>query len=213
MFALNVGVKIRCYAKVALITKMARMKSGLFKHNGELSGGRLWQELAEKAQGGDKRAYSHLLKDLSVYVRRYLVGQLANPDWVDDITQDVLISVHKSLHTYSSDRAFMPWLHAIIQFRKTDFLRKHYKVRKTKESVKENRDIFDQNVTNPVGMGEIRDIEAALRELPEKQRIIVEDMKIHGYSAKEVAKKLGMTDTAVKVSAHRAINKLKDKLG
>ena len=55
-------------------------------------------------------------------------------------------------------------------------------------------------------------IEEAMSSLPEKQRVIVELMKIEGYTAKEVAKKLDMSESAVKVSAHRTYKLLKEKL-
>ena len=59
----------------------------------------------------------------------------------------------------------------------------------------------------------MKDIESALADLPENQRKVFEMIKIHGYSAKEVADEMGMSVSAVKVSAHRTMNKLKDRLG
>jgi DNA-directed RNA polymerase specialized sigma24 family protein len=38
-------------------------------------------------------------------------------------------------------------------------------------------------------------------------------MKIEGYTAKETAARLGMNESAVKVSAHRTMHKLKELLG
>ena len=172
----------------------------------------LWRDLAAKAQSGDKRAYSALLTDIVPFIKSRIAGGLANPDWIDDVTQDVLISIHKSLNSYSSDRPFKPWLGAIIQFRKTDFLRKHYKIKRTKESSLENAEIFLQNVTFGSGYDELRDIEAALQTLPKKQQQIFTMMKVEGYSAKEVAKEMQMSVSAVKVSAHRSAKKLKDIL-
>lgn len=179
----------------------------------ELSGDELWRVLAVKAQNGDQRAYAHLLRDIVPYIRAVAAGSLANPDWVDDLVQDVLVSVHKSLSTYSDDRPFKPWLSAIIQFRKTDILRKYYKNRSNKTVDLENPEFSSQHVTNPSLAGELKDIESALADLPENQRKVFEMIKIHGYSAKEVADEMGMSVSAVKVSAHRTMNKLKDRLG
>ena len=52
-----------------------------------------------------------------------------------------------------------------------------------------------------------------LADLPDKQRKVFELIKLHGYSAQEVADEMGMSVSAVKVSAHRTMNKLKDRLG
>lgn len=171
-----------------------------------------WEDLALLSQEGDKRAYSQLLSDIIPYIKVHLSSGFANYDWVEEVVQDVLISVHKSLSTYSSDRPFKPWLNAIIHYRKADFLRKYYKNRDTNQSSKDNADIFGNNVTNYPLAGELKDIEEALATLPVKQQKLFKMVKIEGYSAAEVAVKMDMSVTAVKVSAHRAAEKLKSIL-
>lgn len=178
----------------------------------ELTKNELWTLWATEAQSGDRKAYRLLLNDIVPYIKGYVSGSLANPDWVDDVVQDVLISVHKSLKSYSPDRPFKPWLSTIIQFRKTDFLRKHYKSKKTKEETFAHTEVFSTNVTNSTLSGELKDIEAAIATLPEKQQKIFHMMRIEGYSAKEVAEEMGMSVSAVKVSVHRSTNKLKGLL-
>ncbi len=173
----------------------------------------IWQDWATQAQGGDKRAYASLLKEVSPFIKGAIIGGLANPDWADDIVQEALISVHKSLHTYSPDRPFKPWLMAIVNFRRTDFLRKHYNSRGDKKTSLDNADFLKSHVTNPTHSGELKDVERALGGLPAKQRKVFEMMKIQGFSAKEVANEMGMSVSAVKVSAHRTMNKLKETLG
>ncbi len=169
----------------------------------------LWTQLATKAQAGDKLAYNRLLTDLSRYIPNVLVSGLANPDWAEDITQEVLISVHKSLKTYSADKPFKPWLMAIVNFRRTDFLRKHYAKRGDKQTPLDNVEFLKTHVTNPANAGEYKDIEAALDTLPADQRKVFEMIKIKGYTAIEVANETGMSVSAVKVSAHRTSKKLK----
>lgn len=174
--------------------------------------GEAWKGWAVQAQAGDKAAYNNLLKEIVPFVRNYVAGSLANPDWADDIVQEVLISVHKSLATYRPDRPFKPWLMAIVSFRRTDFLRKHYSARGDRKTSLDNPDFMQAHVTNPAHAGEYKDIETVLSELPEKQRKVFEMIKIQGYTAKEVAGEMGMSVSAVKVSAHRTTNKLKDRL-
>lgn len=171
-----------------------------------------WEELATKSQSGDQKSYAKLLTEIAPYIKFRVIARLANPDWADDIVQDVLISVHKSLGTYAPDRPFKPWLNAIIQFRKTDYLRSYYKKKETREHVQENSNIFDENVTFQADYGELKDIQQAIDTLPDKHKKIFMMMKIEGYSAKEVAKKMDMTVSAVKVSAHRTAGKLREIL-
>lgn len=172
-----------------------------------------WSQWAAEAQAGDQKAYHQLLKSITPYIQGSMNRSLANPDWVDDLTQNVLISIHKSLGTYSPDRPFKPWLGAIMNFRQKDFLRAYYSRRGDKSMPYEEEFLQSQHVTNPTHAGEYKDVEAALAELPDKQRKVFQLIKIEGYTAKEVAKRLNMTVSAVKVSAHRTTKKLKAKLG
>ncbi len=172
-----------------------------------------WSDLAQKAQTGDKRAYNTLLTQIAPYIRNSLLSGLANDDWADDITQDVLISVHKSLKTYSADKPFKPWLGAIMNFRRTDFLRKHYSKRENKQTSLDDVGFLKSHVTKPDHAGEYKDIEEALQSVPADQRKVFEMIKIQGFTAKEVANETGMSESAVKVSAHRTTKKLKKILG
>ena len=169
----------------------------------------IWKDWAVEAQQGNKKAYNKLLTELSSFIRNYLLSRVANPEWAEDITQEVLISVHKSLNTYSGDRPFTPWLMAIISFRKTDFLRKHYSSRGDKQAPLEDAEFLSMHVTNPDHAGEYKDIEEALATLPDKQRKVFELIRIQGYTAQEVANEMNMSVSAVKVSAHRTSQKLK----
>ncbi|MGH1397818.1 MAG: RNA polymerase sigma factor [Alphaproteobacteria bacterium] len=169
----------------------------------------MWGDWAVAAQEGNAKAYNSLLKEIAPFIRNFLVTRVANDDWADDITQEVLISVHKSLKTYSGDRPFRPWLMAIVNFRKTDYLRKHYSSRGDKQATMEDAEFTKSHVTNPTHAGEYKDIESALETLPSKQRDIFTRMKIEGYTAKEVAGEMDMSVSAVKVSVHRTAQKLK----
>lgn len=169
----------------------------------------LWAQWAADAQAGDKKAYNDLLRDIVPYIRGIIIPTLANPDWADDITQNVLMSVHKSLHTYSPDKPFCPWLRAIISFRRTDFLRSYYSKQGNRSVDLDNMEFQKKHVTNAEHSGELKDVEKALEHLPDTQRRIFQRMKIEGYTAKEVAQEMDMSVSAVKVSVHRSMKKLK----
>lgn len=171
-----------------------------------------WRDLAAKAQKGDQEAYTALLKELSIYLRNIMIPRLSNPTEAEDVVQEVLISVHKSLKTYASDRPFLPWLHAIASFRRTDYLRKHYARRRDKQTSFEDGNFEAEFVTNPDHIGELKDIEDALLQVPEKQRRIFTMIKVEGLTAQEVANELDMNVSAVKVSAHRTMKKLQESL-
>lgn len=157
---------------------------------------------------GDEHAYAEVLHETARRLRGYFAGKLAVADDLEDVVQETLISIHKSRHTYDGKRALWPWVYAIANFRFKDYLRKHYRA-----TVKDTVDYADVEEQLATPVTEDRDmnesLHKALETLPEKQRNIVILLKIEGYSAKEVAKKMDMSVSAVKVSAHRAYKLLR----
>ena len=170
-----------------------------------------WKELMVEAQGGNAASYRQLLSEIAPFIQRILLKTLARKDHAEDIVQEVLISVHKAMSTYDPSRPFMPWLMAIVNFRRTDYLRSHYATRDNLSAPLEDIDL--ENVTFDHHEGEYKDIERALTSLGPRQREVFDLVKMKGYSAKEVSEKTGMSVSAVKVSVHRSLQKLKEKLG
>lgn len=166
------------------------------------------KDLMSKSLAGDQESYKNLLLQISKILQVIVSKRISSAD-VEDVVQEILISVHKARHTYNCDRPFIPWLMAIANFRITDYLRKHYSQMHHKTSnIEEFFDILT-DVTNEPSNSEL--VDELLAELDEKQRKILTMMHIEGYTAKEVGKEIGMNDSAVKVAAHRAIKKIKQK--
>ena len=163
------------------------------------------------ALAGDKRAYARALEQSARMVRPYLSRRLSQKAEIEDVLQEILLSVHKARHTYDGKRPYAPWLFAIANYRLQDFLRMHYKDRlRFASDLSEAENIMQPDVT---GSGfSYESIKEEIHQLPEKQATILYMMHGEGYTAKEVAVKIGMTESAVKVTVHRAYKILKKKL-
>lgn len=173
-----------------------------------------WKELAASAQEGDQQAYRQLLESILPWIRRRVAGKLFDPDGVDDLCQEVLIAVHRSLHTWHPTKEFHPWLAAIIHYKYVDYIRKWGNVSAREVGGEAGAEILDrQSGRTPspaaISEGPGDELLAALNSLPEKQRRSVELLKLEGLSVKEAAARTGMSESAVKVSAHRAYKALK----
>lgn len=169
------------------------------------------EELMEQALAGDKRAYMQALQGTSRLLRPYLSKRVSSQSDVEEILQEILISIHKSRHTYDSRRPFKPWVFAIAKFRMKDFLRKIYsdELRHAGE-LEEAENIVETDVTNSGLSYEV--IKGEIGKLPEKQAQILHLIHGEGRTSREVAQKMNMTESAVKVAAHRAYKVLKKKL-
>lgn len=168
--------------------------------------------LMRQSLQGDKQAYTELLRETARLLRPYLSRRLSFDSEVDDVLQEILISIHKARHTYDGERPYKPWVYAIARFRLQDYLRKHYADQlRHATDIADLENILHEDVTE-TGIsyesisGEVEKL------LPEKQATILQLMHRDGYTAKETAEKLGMTESAVKVAAHRAYKVLREKL-
>lgn len=168
------------------------------------------ETLMQQALAGDKVAYTDVLRQTTLFLRPFLNKRLRNNSEVDDLLQEILLSIHKSRHTYNNDRPFRPWVFAIAKFRLLDHLRKHYADHlHHAEDLSEAKNIPD-DVTKTGFSYESISVEVS--QLPERQAVILRLIHREGFTAKEVAAKMGMNESAVKVSAHRAYKTLRNKL-
>lgn len=169
------------------------------------------EELMRKSLHGDKQAYAELLRETARVLRPYLARRLSFDSEVDDVLQEILISIHKARLTYDGKRPYKPWAYAIAKFRLQDYLRMHYADQlRHAEDISELENILPEDVTETAISYE--SVSGEVQKLPQKQATILQLMHQEGYTAKEVAEKLGMTESAVKVSAHRAYKVLREKL-
>lgn len=166
--------------------------------------------LMRLACAGDKEAYDALLRESAVIIRGFVERRVGRNSDTEDVLQEILISIHEARHTFNATKPFAPWVFAIAKRRVCDHWRKEYR-RLSRLSVDalENDAPFAE--PEPVDRDVADKLAQKLEQLPEKQRLAVDLLKLQGYSIKEAALKLKMTEAALKVTAHRAYEALRRK--
>jgi RNA polymerase sigma-70 factor, ECF subfamily len=167
-----------------------------------------WMQLAQR---GDERAYASLLVLLTGLTRQFARGRLGAVAWIDDVVQETLLAIHGARQTYDPARPFAPWFYAIASSRMIDAIRRERRVA--------SRQVATDVLPEPVARGSDRDdidvdaVHAALASLPPRQREVIERLKFRDESVREVSGGLGMSESAVKVTAHRGYRALRRLLG
>ncbi len=171
-----------------------------------------WRQLMCAAQDGDSDAYATLLTEMLPILRRSVAYKCPRGSDVEDIVQDILLSVHSVRHTYDPKRPFMPWLMTIAARRTIDAAR-----RQASRSANETTvDVFPETFSrdNAKTEQEIADdqdfLRRALAQLPDGQREAVELMKVKGLSLQEASVVTGKSVASLKVSVHRAIKAMRE---
>jgi len=169
--------------------------------------------LLARAQEGDQAAYESFLLKASTALRGFLSRRMGSVEMVEDVLQDTLLSVHRARHTYLPGRPVGPWLYAICEHRMTDFYRRHRRIERAEVPAPED---LSNRVAAPAPADDDargRQVREALGRLPAKQRRVIELLKIHDLSVKEVAAQTGMSMSAVKVTAFRGYETIRRFFG
>ncbi len=155
---------------------------------------------------GDTAAYSACLHDLARIVRAYLGRRLGSgAHHVEDLTQEVLIAIHRKRDTYDPEQPLLPWVVAIARYRLIDHYRRQ-SIRATVplEDVEEVLGVAEDTTSDTA-----RDLDHLMAQLPPAQRAAITLVKIEGRSIEETAARTGLSPSNVKVSVHRGLKKLR----
>lgn len=173
--------------------------------------------MMKAAQAGDGAAYSLLLSEITPRLRRIIQRKRAfqNIQDIEDLVQDVLLSVHSVRATYDPQRPFFPWLLAIVRNRLADGARRYARTSRNEVLVDELPVTFVDEQAN-IEKELYRDpqqLKQAIEKLPKGQREAIEMLKLKEMSLKEVSSKTGTSIASLKVSVHRGITALRKSLG
>jgi RNA polymerase sigma-70 factor (ECF subfamily) len=141
---------------------------------------------------------------------------LKDPHDATDATQDAYVKAWRGLAGFRGDAAFTTWMFRIATNASLSKLRT--KKRRLEHEGSSDESVIDR-VASPAStedtVGARIDahvLEEAIRSLPEQHRVAVVMRDVYGLSTGEVARQLGITETAAKVRVHRARKKLREVL-
>jgi RNA polymerase sigma-70 factor (ECF subfamily) len=172
-----------------------------------------WRAGMVAGQAGDAPSYEKLLRELIPYLRRFVRRRLLDAAAAEDVVQNVLVSVHRARHTYRSERPFTPWLHTIARNAIIDHAR--WLARRSGRELGLDDDGVPEPAVEPQEPnrdGLSPELESALASLSTKQREAVELIHLQGLSVAEAAQRAGVTQSALKVRAHRGYRALRARL-
>lgn len=159
---------------------------------------------------GEQRAFDALFARHAGPVRGYLRRLTQSVSAADDLTQVTFLSMVRARGRFIAGLKFKPWLYAIA----TNAAKDHARRVRTGETVTETGEL-------PTDAGEemnVRDaglekqVHSALQQLPEAQRSAILQHRFLHLSFAEIAVAEGVSESAVKVRAHRGYERLRELL-
>jgi RNA polymerase sigma-70 factor (ECF subfamily) len=167
-----------------------------------------WAGMMRAALAGDDAAYRRLLGEIARAVRPMARGafsraRVGDAD-VEDVVQETLLAIHLKRQTWDGSQRLAPWVNAIARHKIIDAMRRRGARRL--EPIED----FEAVLAAPEAEDPHNrsDVERLLEKLPARARDIVKSISLDGRSITETAKRLSMTEVAVRVALHRALKSL-----
>ena len=168
-------------------------------------------ELMVRYQAGDEEAFEEIYGRLARSVRGYLRTLTPPGADVEDLVQNTFLQIHRSRQSYLPGEPVRPWAFAIA--RHVGLMARRTSGRRARNEVQP----FDElpevpTLSRAAGTLDRISLGRALGTLAEPGREAVWLHHVEGFSFREIAAVQGISETAAKVRAHRAIVALRGEL-
>lgn len=140
----------------------------------------------------------------------YLIRLLGSVPLAEDLCQDSFVKAFKALPNYRGEASVKNWLFQIVKNRVADHWKHHYA--HSTVSMEEWYAATEQPVEEIEShrMATEQKLQRLLEQLPDDYRLVLEYRFLHGYTIKETAEALGISESNAKVRQYRALLKAKD---
>lgn len=188
------------------------------KSTQEITTEHLSKLLAEVASARSRRAFSELFKHFAPRLQAFATRQFGNEQTAMDLVQDTMTNVWHKAHLFSPEKGSpTTWIFTIARNIRFDILRKNkhrqndvsaedlWPVLSEEMSDSDEEFALDQNIL-------LQEIGEFYRQLPDAQRIVIEQIYIQGKSQQEVSDELDIPLGTVKSRTRLALQKLKEMI-
>ncbi|MGE5498834.1 MAG: RNA polymerase sigma factor [Syntrophothermus sp.] len=157
---------------------------------------------------GDESTFRDLVLKHKDKVRNLVYLTVGSRELIDDISQDVFISVFNKLKSFRFESQFTTWLYRITVNKCKDHLRK-VKIRSIFIPIKESEDEYGSSGMSSEYVDTTEIVQKAIAKLPEKLRAPLVMREVDGMSYQEIAESLGCEVGTIKSRIFRARESLK----
>jgi RNA polymerase sigma-70 factor (ECF subfamily) len=167
--------------------------------------------LIRGAQGGDRGAFAKLAEVVQRRVRGWATSFTDDADDAEDVTQDVLILLHRRLPQFEGKSRFSTWLYTITRNVALDRRRRTKRRERRLELMERPEEaVIPRETLDQANLSQL--ILRYFDELPARQREVFELSDIHGLSAPEVAERLGMKAVTVRANLFKARRTIRQRM-
>ncbi len=152
-----------------------------------------------------KKRFNEIYDLLSRKIYNYTLWLTRNEDATKDIVQTVFIKLWKHQKVFIEEKELEAWLYTVARNASMDFFRKCSRFTSFRLKYARETPLYTTESSDTKAIWNMLDI------LREKERSILFLHFKTGYSYKKIAVVMQMTESAVRISAFRALKKMRKK--
>ncbi len=168
------------------------------------------EEIMSEIKSGDLEKLSVLFQKYKVLLYNYFVKQTYNRELSNDFVQNVFYRIIRYRMSFDEEQKFKTWMFRISR----NIIADHFNDKKNKNKESQIDDVLNYKEIISDESNEKHEkseqLYRAMDKLTSDKREILVMCKLNGIKYKDVADILDITESAVKVKVHRAINELKE---
>lgn len=168
------------------------------------------EKIIQGCKDNDRRYQQELFVKYGQKMYGFCLRYSSSSDDANDLLQDGFIKVFENIKSYSGESPLPAWMSRI--FINLAISRFRANARKPQLLDIDDADIPDTNDDVHVEMHDVKKVMAAMLELPDKYRLVLNMYAIDKMSHKEIAEQLGISEGTSKSQLSRARQMLKDTL-
>ena len=178
---------------------------------GDLPQGEWVAEILSIAREGDEASFAALFAHFAPRVRAFLIKSGTEPAQAEECMQDVMATVWQKAHLFDPARAGVAtWIFTIARNRRIDLLRRAR--RPEPEDLPWGPEPEPEQADALALQQESAKLGEALKELPEKQRDLIEKAYFRDMSHGEIAELTGLPLGTIKSRIRLALEKLRQSM-
>lgn len=180
------------------------------------------QEIVERVQRGDKRAFDLLVTKYQRKIFRLLSRLIRDPGEIEDVAQEAFIKAFRALPNFRGESAFYTWLYRIaINTAKNHLVAQGRRAPTSTETEVEDAENFDEadglrDVNTPDAVMMSRQVgeavNRAIEKLPEDLRTAIVLRELEGLSYEEIAESMNCPIGTVRSRIFRAREAIANEL-
>ncbi|MFC1497952.1 RNA polymerase sigma factor [Verrucomicrobiota bacterium] len=166
------------------------------------------EQIIQQVQAGQTAQYEEIVKHYEPQVRSIIAAMIPDPNSIADMTQETFITAFNRISTYKCGTNFAAWLKTIARNTAQNERRRWYRRREIRDQyktqVEQEMDDEVYRIVESLPEEVLESLRGCVEHLKDKPRNLVSGFYFKEHALKELAKTVGLSVSAAKVTLHRA---------